>query len=87
MQYFKNGFVVVAKNLKCRLKSINVVMFQLIIKTPTAPPTITVLRKFTLPRYSGARYKESTPYIFIKEPFTALKRINQKIISTWNFLK
>jgi hypothetical protein len=87
IQNFRKGLVVVARNLKCLLKRIKVVMFQLMMKTPIAKPTITVLKKLTSPRYSGARYSESTPYACMKEPFTALNNINQNNISTWNFLK
>src|SRR3990170_8529093 len=87
MQYFKNGFVVVTRNRKYRLNRIKVVMFQLIIKTARENPTSPVLIKLTLPRYSGARYNESTPYVFINEPFTAPKRITQNVTSTWYFLK
>ena len=87
MQYLRKGFVVVTRNLKYRLKRINVVMFQLIIKTASANPTRPVLIKLTLPRYSGARYNESTPYVFINEPFTAPKSSTQNITSTWYFLK
>jgi hypothetical protein len=42
---------------------------------------------FTSPRYSGARYKESAPNDFMKEPFTVLNNIYQKISSTWNFFR
>ena len=51
IQYFRNGLVVADKNLKCRLKRINVVMFQLIINMPIATPTIAAPKEFTLPRY------------------------------------
>jgi hypothetical protein len=87
MQYFKNGFEVVARNRKWRLNKINVVMFQLIINTPMAIPTNKAASGLTLPRYSGARYRESAPKVFMKVPFTVLNSTNQKISSTWNFLK
>jgi hypothetical protein len=87
MQYFKNGLEVVAKKRKWRLNKMNVVIFQLIINTPMARPTNRADSMLTLPRYSGARYRESAPKVFIKEPFTVLNNKNQKISSTWNFLK
>ena len=55
MQYLKNGLVVAAKNLKCRLNKIKLAMFQLIINMPIAIPTMPAPSAFTLPRYSGAR--------------------------------
>jgi hypothetical protein len=60
-QYFKNGWVVVAKNLQRLLCKMNVVMFQLIINTPMAMPTMAALHTFTLPIYSGAKNKASAP--------------------------
>src|SRR5690606_27744738 len=87
IQYFKNGLEVVARNRKCLLKRMNVVMFQLIIKIPIATPTKQAASAFTLPRYSGARYNESAPKVFIKLPFTVLNSKNQNTISTWNFLR
>lgn len=61
MQYFKNGFEVVAKNLKYVLNRMNVVMFQLITKPPNATPTKKALKKFTSPKYSGERKSELAP--------------------------
>jgi hypothetical protein len=55
IQYFKNGFVVAARNRKCLLNRIKVEIFQLIINMPTEIPTIAELKELTLPRYSGAR--------------------------------
>jgi hypothetical protein len=49
MQYFKKGWAVVARNLICRVCSMNVVMFQLMIKPATAKPTKAVLNALTLP--------------------------------------
>jgi hypothetical protein len=43
MQYFRKGLVVVARNRKCRLNRMKVVIFQLMIKTPVAMPTKAVL--------------------------------------------
>jgi hypothetical protein len=54
---------------------------------PSDAPTIAVLNEFTLPRYSGARNNDSAPNVFMNVPFTVLKRINQKISSTWYFLR
>jgi hypothetical protein len=68
VQNFKNGFVVAARNLKCRLKRIKHVMFQLIINMPIEIPTIPAPIAFTLPRYSGARKSESAPNVFMKDP-------------------
>jgi len=48
-------------------------------------PTIAELKEFTFPRYSGARYRDSAPNVFMKDPFTVLKRINQNNNSTWYF--
>jgi hypothetical protein len=81
-QYFKKGFVVVAKNLNRILCKINVVMFQLIINIPVATPVMAAPAAFTLPRYSGARNNALAPKIFIKLPVTKRKRINQKMSST-----
>jgi hypothetical protein len=55
MQYFKNGLVVAAKNLKCRLNKTNVLIFQLMINIAMEAPTNAALIELTLPRYSGAR--------------------------------
>ena len=87
MQYFRNGNCVAAKKLKCLLKRINVVMFQLIINTPTAIPISAVLSEFTLPKYSGARNNASAPKDFMKLPFTTLNIRAQKMRNTWYFLK
>ena len=82
MQYFRNGFVVVAKKRKCLEKRMKVVIFQLMKKIPTAIPTMPAANAFTFPRYSGARNKESAPKDFMKCPLTVLKRIYQKISNT-----
>ena len=66
IQYFKNGFDVVAKNLQRLLCKINVVTFQLVIKMPSDTPTIAALNAFTLPKYSGAKNKASAPKVFKK---------------------
>src|SRR5690606_25218870 len=83
MQYFKKGLVVAARNLKCLLNNINVLMFQLMINMAMEMPTKPALIAFTLPKYSGARNKESAPKPFIKPPFTVLNSINQKMRSVW----
>ena len=87
MQYFKNGLEVVAKNLKCLLNKINVVMFQLIKKMPVAPPVMAALNQLTFPKYSGARNNESTPNAFIKLPDIAPITMNQNKSSTWYLRK
>lgn len=87
MQYFKKGYCVAAKKLKCRLNKMNVVTFQHIIKTPIEIPMMAALIEFTLPKYSGAKNKALAPKVFIKPPFTTLKRIYQKTSNTWYFLK
>lgn len=87
MQYFRNGLVVADKNLKCRLKRIKLVMFQLIMNIPMDIPTIAAPNQFTLPRYSGARNKESAPKDLMKVPLIVLKSMNQKTNRTWYFLK
>ena len=61
IQYFKKGLLVVAKNLNRLLCRIKVVMFQLIIKTPRATPTMAALKAFTLPKYSGEKKSASAP--------------------------
>src|SRR6476469_7440424 len=61
IQNFKKGCAVVARNFMCFVCKIKVVMFQLIINTPTAKPTIAMLSAFTLARYSGARKRELAP--------------------------
>jgi hypothetical protein len=87
MQYFKNGFVVAARKRKCLLKRMKVEIFQLIMNIPMDIPTMAELSELTLPKYSGARYKESAPKVFIKVPFTVLNNTNQKIRRAWYFLK
>jgi hypothetical protein len=61
MQYFKKGLDVVARNRKCRLNKMNVVIFQLMMKMAMAKPRIIALIMFTSPKYSGARKSESAP--------------------------
>ena len=55
IQYFKKGLVVAARNLKCLLNKINVLIFQLMINMPMAIPTRAALIEFTLSKYSGAK--------------------------------
>ena len=55
VQYFKKGWVVVARNRQRLLCNMNVVMFQLMMNTPNATPTMAPLQIFTLPRYSGEK--------------------------------
>src|SRR5882757_1551814 len=87
IQYFKNGFDVVAKNLLRLLCKIKVVTFQLIIKTPMATPTITALSTFTLPRYSGAKNSASAPKLFINPLLMVLVSKYQNISNTWYLRK
>jgi hypothetical protein len=87
MQYLRNGLVVVARNLKCRVNKMKVVIFQLIMNTAVAAPTMEALSAFTCPRYSGAKNSELAPNVCMKCPLTVLKRRNQNNNSTWNFLK
>jgi hypothetical protein len=87
IQYFKKGYCVAAKKVKCRLNKINVVTFQHIINTPMAMPIKAALIEFTLPKYSGARNKALAPNVFMKLPSTAAKSMYQKISITWYFLK
>lgn len=87
MQYFKKGLLVVAKNLKRLLCNINVVMFQLIKKTPQAMPVMKALSMFTEPKYSGAKNKASAPKFCMKLLLMVLPSINQNNNSTWYFLK
>jgi len=61
MQYFKKGFVVAAKNLNLLVCRMNVVIFQLIKKTPMAIPTNAALITFTVPIYSGTKNNASAP--------------------------
>jgi hypothetical protein len=86
-QYFKKGFVLVARNLKRWLCNMNVVIFQLIIYIPVAMPVIAAPAAFTSPRYSGARNNELAPNIFMKFPVIVKKRMHQKISNTCAFLK
>ena len=87
IQYLRKGFVVADKKRKCLLNKIKVAMFQLMMNMPMDMPTIADARAFTFPKYSGARYNESAPNVFMSEPLTALNSINQNISSTWYFLK
>ena len=87
IQYLKKGLVVAARNLKCRLNKMKLAMFQLMMNIPIEMPTIAAPSAFTLPRYSGARYNESAPKLFIKVPLTVLNKTNQKMSNTWYFLK
>ena len=72
MQYFKNGYCVAAKKVKCLLNKIKVVMFQHMMNTPIAIPIIAKLIEVTLPKYSGAKNKASAPKLFIKPLMSAL---------------
>jgi hypothetical protein len=87
IQYLRKGLEVVARKRKCLLNKMKVVIFQLMMKMPILTPTKLALSAFTLPKYSGARYRESAPKLFMNVPFTVLKRMNQKNSNTWNFLK
>jgi hypothetical protein len=87
MQYFKNGYCVAARKVKCLLNKINVVIFQHIMNTPIEMPIIAALSEFTFPRYSGARKRASAPKVFMKELPTVLKRIAQNKSSIWYFRK
>ena len=87
MQYFKNGFEVVAKNLHRLLCKIKVVTFQLIINIPMAIPVIAAPKAFTLPKYSGAKNKASAPKVFMKPLLIVLASKYQNTNNTWNFLK
>jgi hypothetical protein len=87
IQYFKKGNCVAARNVKCLLNRIKVVMFQHMMNTPIAIPMIMALKEFTLPRYSGAKKRASAPNDFMKLPFTTLNIKNQKARKTWYFLK
>jgi hypothetical protein len=86
IQYFKKGLVVAARKRKCLQNRIKVAIFQLMMNIPMEAPTMAELNEFTLPRYSGARNNESAPNVFMKEPFTVAKRINQNSSSAWYFL-
>jgi len=83
IQYFKKGLLVAARKRNCLLNKTKVAIFQLMINMPIEAPTMAALREFTLPRYSGARYNESAPNVFMKEPLMVLKRITQKRRRTW----
>src|ERR1700750_1945309 len=87
MQYFKNGYCVAARKVKCLLNKMKVVMFQHMINTPIEIPMMAALIEFVLPRYSGARKSASAPKLFMKLLFTTLNMNAQKMISTWYFLK
>src|SRR4030088_2678132 len=87
MQYFRKGLVVVARKRKCLLNKINVVIFQLMMKTPIEAPTIPALRAFTFPRYSGKRNKAFAPKERKNPPLMVLNKMNQNTSRTWNFLK
>jgi hypothetical protein len=60
----------------------NDVIFQLMINMASDNPTMAKLMVLTSPRYSGARNSESAPKVFMKLPFTMLKRINQNTSNT-----
>jgi hypothetical protein len=87
IQYFTKGYCVAARKLTCLLKRMNVVIFQHMIKTPTAMPIMAALKGFTFPRYSGARKSASAPKSSMKELLATLNMINQKRINTWYFRK
>jgi hypothetical protein len=87
IQYFKKGLVVADRKRKCLLNKMKVEIFQLMMNIPMAAPTIAELIELTLPRYSGAKNRESAPKVFIKVPFTVLNIINQNSSNTWYFLK
>src|ERR1700757_227431 len=87
IQYFKNGFEVVAKNLNRLLCKMKVVMFQLIKNTPMATPMIAALNAFTLPRYSGTKNKASAPKLCIKPLLMVLASNNQNSSMTWYLRK
>jgi hypothetical protein len=82
IQYFKKGWAVVAMNLRFLLCRIKVAIFQPMINTPIANPTIAVLIGVTASKYSGARYKLEAPKVAIKLPVTVAKRIYQNSRST-----
>ena len=87
IQYFKKGLDVVAKNRYRLLCKIKVVIFQLIMNTPTAIPVMAAPAAFTFPKYSGARNNALAPKFFIKCPPIVLNRISHNNNKTWNFLK
>src|SRR5262245_25536222 len=87
MQYFRKGLVVAARNRKCLLNKIKVEIFQLMMNMAMEAPTIAELIEFTFPRYSGARYNESAPNVFMNDPLTVAKSTNQNKSRAWYFLK
>jgi hypothetical protein len=60
----------------------NVVIFQLMMKTPIDAPTIPALKAFTFPRYSGKRKRAFAPKERRKPPLIVLKRIYQNTSRT-----
>ena len=82
IQYLKKGLVVVARNLNRLLCNMKVVMFQLMKKKPNAEPVINAPKKFTAPRYSGAKNNASVPNFFKNPLLTILKSNHQKTKST-----
>jgi hypothetical protein len=64
-----------------------VAMFQLIRKMPNANPTMAVLRKLLVPKYSGVRKSESAPKLLRKCPVTVENRMYQIMSSSWCFRK
>ena len=87
IQYLRKGLVVADKKRKCLLNKIKVEIFQLMMNMPMDIPTIAEDSAFTFPKYSGPRYNESAPKVFMSVPLTALNKIYQNISSTWYFLK
>jgi hypothetical protein len=83
IQYFKKGCAVVARKRKYLLNKKKVVIFQLMIKIPTAKPTIAVLNALIFPKYSGPRNKEFAPNARMKLPPTVENKIYQKTRNTW----
>ena len=86
-QYLKNGVAVVARNLNRLVYRINVVTFQLIIKTPNATPVNKAPQIFTFPKYSGEKNNASAPKFFKKLLLIVLTNMNQKKRSIWYFRK
>jgi hypothetical protein len=78
MQYFKKGYCVAARKVKCLLNKMNVVMFQHIMKTPMDIPIMAKLMDETFPKYSGARNSASAPKLFMKPLLTTLNMRSQK---------
>jgi hypothetical protein len=56
---------------------INVVICHDIINTAHAPPIINILKKLTLPRYSGVRNKDDAPNTDAKRPATVANNTSQ----------